>query len=494
VKCVHCGTEMQLRAEHCPACGKRAVVDFDMLTESVHEDAAARRGDNISSYMRWILLAMLIAGAVIYSVNDLYDKPLNYDGAGLPAVQASGNLTLDLPSIEKAFADPRAKAVLPAPNRTAFAYRVSPMKDRLRQAGKGDIAPEKLKSVSTSIGFGLKFLATNQTGDGSWPTFVHPRDWEQWNTAEYRWGNVGVTALVVMAFLGEGETWPDEDKPKSKSIYGDKIKKGLRYLAAQQDPKTGRFGPAEGDLTHHMYNQGMATMAVCEAAGLSGDEQLREIAQKAVDYIVRAQTAKGGWNYHGRSEGKDDTSVSSWQVQALFSAKEIGLQVPDEALKKALKMYQEATQAEGFVRYEAGSADAEDANRISLCGVALMTRQLLGEDARTPVFQKLSAKLIENAPDVKTTWGGNWRPKANNNDDPARSLYDPYRMYFASYGIYFLGGRDWETWNEIMKRSVITMQSSDGAWRTNDPWSLCAGTYYSTAMSILTLQVYYRYQ
>jgi hypothetical protein len=485
---------MQLRAEHCPACGKRAVVDFDMLTESVHEDAAARRGDNISSYMRWVLLAMLIAGAVIYSINDLYDKPLAYDGAGLPAVSASGNLSLNLPSLDKPFADPRAKAVLPSPNRTAFAYRVSPMKERLRQAAKGDVAPEKLKSVSTSVSLGLKFLAANQFGDGSWQAVVHPRDWDQANTAEYKWGSVGVTSLVLMAFLGEGETWPDEDKPKAKSVYGEKIRKGLRFLAAQQDQATGRFGPAEGDLTHHMYNQGMATMAMCEAAGLSGDVQLREIAQKGVNYIVKAQTAKGGWNYHGRPEGKDDTSVSAWQVQALFSAKEIGLEVPEETLKKALKMYQEATQPEGFVRYDAGSTDAEDVNRISLCGVALMTRQLLGEDTRTPVFPKLSAKLIDNAPEVKLAWGGNWRPKANNNDDATRSLYDPYRMYFASYGIYFLGGRDWETWNDIMKRSVITMQSSDGAWRTNDPWSLSGGTHYSTAISILTLQVYYRYQ
>jgi hypothetical protein len=94
----------------------------------------------------------------------------------------------------------------------------------------------------------------------------------------------------------------------------------------------------------------------------------------------------------------------------------------------------------------------------------------------------------------KVEWGNNWRPGASNNDDGARSGYDPYRVFYMTYGMYFMGGKDWDTYNDAMRTAVIRMQSADGSWKCNDPHSTNAGTFYSTALSILTLQVYYRLQ
>lgn len=506
MKCIYCGADNPIRAEHCQQCGKKIVVDFDTLAESVHEDAAVARREKLSGYLKWAILALLIIGALIFGINDMFDKPLVYDGSGLPALTVPGSVALDVPEVQKKYVDPRPTPALPEARITAFGYRSSPIKDKLRAANKGDIAPPGLRAPQVAIGEGLRWLSGHQISDGCWPVTIEPLVWTQQNVKEYAWGSVGVTSLVLLAYFGEGETWLGDDPGRKKSQYADRILKGIKFLAQAQDPATGMFRvyniaqhvfeDGAGGATHFMYNQGMATLAMCEAAGISGDPYLREVAQKGTDYIVKAQTAAGGWNYRGETQGDSDTSLSAWQVQALCAAREIGLKVPPEAYSKALEMYQKATQAEGYVRYLADKEDKEDRNRISLCGVALMMRQLLGDDGRGPTVKKLASVLVEQAkPDyTKPFWGRDWKPEQPKNDDGARAKYDPYLIYFATYGLFFMGGSTWDQWHDAEKKAVIEMQSADGGWHTNDTWTCCGGTSYATALSILTLQVYYRIQ
>lgn len=491
MKCANCNAEVQLRQEHCPVCGQRVTVDFDVLAQSVHEDAAVERGQKIGAALRWLLLSTLIAGALIYGVNDLYDKPLIYDGAGMAALPGPANTTIDIETLQKPYLDPRPDPALPQAKSTAFGYRFSPIKERIRSASKGDVPAERVKSIPSAISEGLKFLAAHQTADGSWTGYVVPREWDQLRTKEHTWGQTGICGLVVLAFLGEGEIWIKDPKTQRPSLYAEKVRKGLRYIAQQQDAD-GRFGAGEGETVHFMYNQGICTLAMCEAAGLSGDEQLREIAQKALNYIVKSQTPEGGWNYRGAVEGDSDTSVTAWVVQALLAGKEAGLKIPDECMNKAAEMYKNATAPDGRVMYSLKNDDKQD--RPSLTGVALMLRQLQGEDPRSPSIRKLSDKLRDQLPSSKPTWGRDWKPNMPKNDDETRAAYDPYKIYFCTYGMYFIGGKDWENWNEAMKKAVCEMQSADGSWKCNDVWSTCGGTLYSTALSILTLQVYYRIQ
>ena len=75
-----------------------------------------------------------------------------------------------------------------------------------------------------------------------------------------------------------------------------------------------------------MYDHAIATIALCEAYGLSHDEKLRGPAEKAVAYIVNGQHAeKGGWRYE---PGEDsDILVTGWQYLALKSAQLAGFDV-----------------------------------------------------------------------------------------------------------------------------------------------------------------------
>ncbi len=73
-----------------------------------------------------------------------------------------------------------------------------------------------------------------------------------------------------------------------------------------------------------MYSHGLATIALSEAYGLSGDKQVGQAAQRAVDFILTAQNkTDGGWRYNPGDAG--DTSVVGWQLMALKSAHMAGL-------------------------------------------------------------------------------------------------------------------------------------------------------------------------
>ena len=65
-----------------------------------------------------------------------------------------------------------------------------------------------------------------------------------------------------------------------------------------------------------MYSHGLATLALSEAYGLTGDKQVGQAAQKGIDFIIAAQNkTDGGWRYNPGDAG--DTSAFGWQISAL---------------------------------------------------------------------------------------------------------------------------------------------------------------------------------
>src|SRR5262245_18453472 len=125
-----------------------------------------------------------------------------------------------------------------------------------------------------------------------------------------------------MPLLGAGHT----HKPDPKNDYHKNIFKGLEFMIRKQEKRTGNFGGG-------MYAHGLATIAICEAYGLSQDAKLRQPAQLAINYIVEAQDPVGCcWRY--RPKERDDTSVVGWQVMALKSGQMSGLYVPEKTMRK----------------------------------------------------------------------------------------------------------------------------------------------------------------
>ena len=137
MKCPHCGAEMSLRQEHCQKCGKKAVVDFDMLASSVHDDAAVRRGGKIENGLKWGVLALLFIGSILFGVNSTWDREIGYDGSATPVFDRAGAMGLAVPKMEEPYKDPRLAPPLPIPKDTTFGYRTGVVKDR--QIGRAHV-------------------------------------------------------------------------------------------------------------------------------------------------------------------------------------------------------------------------------------------------------------------------------------------------------------------------------------------------------------------
>ena len=77
-----------------------------------------------------------------------------------------------------------------------------------------------------------------------------------------------------------------------------------------------------------------------------------------------------------------------------------------------------------------------------------------------------------------------------------------YYWYYATQLLHNMKGDKWERWNLKIREGLISMQVKDGtcaqgSWDPFQPqpdlWGRTAGRLYLTSLSILTLEVYYRY-
>ncbi|HZN64384.1 MAG TPA: hypothetical protein VFB66_03730, partial [Tepidisphaeraceae bacterium] len=178
-----------------------------------------------------------------------------------------------------------------------------------------------------AVGRALAWLARQQEPDGRW-TYVSGNS--RPGQRPPRPHDTALTGLALLAFLGADHT-PDKPGPYQKLTAA-----AVEYLLAQQRSNgdlRGRFAGGGADAGN-MYDQGIATLALCEAALMTGDGRVVEAATRGAEFIVKAQHRQtGGWRYVPGEHG--DTSVFGWQVMALHSAKQLGVEVPQRTSELA---------------------------------------------------------------------------------------------------------------------------------------------------------------
>ncbi|NOT32420.1 MAG: hypothetical protein HOP15_18395, partial [Planctomycetes bacterium] len=87
---------------------------------------------------------------------------------------------------------------------------------------------------------------------------------------------------------------------------------------------------------------------------------------------------------------------------------------------------------------------------------------------------------------------------SGNDDFVRRARGNLYFWYYATLALFRVGGREWERWNTALQATLLPAQDEDGSWRPLDVYSEYAGDddgerTYSTAMCVLSLEIYYRY-
>jgi hypothetical protein len=225
-----------------------------------------------------------------------------------------------------------------------------------------------------------------------------------------------------------------------------------------------------------MYSHGIATIALCEAYGMTKDLALVEAAQAGVNFLTYAQNPQtGGWHY--APKGKGDTSVVGWQMMALKSASMAGLAVDLSVVRKANFFLDQMAWEEGAsYHYSFDSLQRGAGYNPSCTACALLCRMYSGMPKDHPSLKAIIAKFNSAGPSATNT----------------------YYNYYATQVMKQHGGKEWDTWNEKMRDKLLGMQSqtgkSAGSWFWEDGHSTDqGGRFYTTCMATMILEVYYRY-
>jgi hypothetical protein len=346
-------------------------------------------------------------------------------------------------------------------NGTGFGGRGSGSRKAMLATGGGT------KHTERAVTAALVWLANHQLSDGSWSlqNYVQRCQDKTCSGQGDVSADAGATAMGLLPFLAAGQTH------KSKGSYKNHIRAGIEWLIRHQQ----QDGNLAKGAQQMMYSHGLATIALCEAYGLTADREVGRAAQGAVNFILAAQnTADGGWRYNPKDPG--DTSVVGWQLMALKSAHMAGLDVGGSVFSGTSKWLDSVAAHDGTeYAYQPGMGSTS-----TMTSVGLLCRQYLGAKRDNPMLVGGMAYLMKNLPDD--------------------ALPNVYYWYYATQVMHNMSGYEWDAWNRKMRDILVhtqvrnTSECANGSWPPgNDPWGRRGGRVMQTSLSALTLEIYYRY-
>jgi len=311
----------------------------------------------------------------------------------------------------------------------------------------GEVIPRDVRELYDR---GLQFLATTQGEKGDW-------------TGTGGEAGPGSTGLAVMAFLASGED-------PNFGPYSSHVRKAVRSLVSAQDATTGILGQS-------MYHHGFGMLGLAEAYGAVDERSLwpdgkgpRSIGQ-ALELAVRAALTSqkknplNAWRYSPAATDAD-TSVSGAVLVGLLAARNAGVEVPDEAIDKAVGYFKSMTTTpSGFVAYSGGMGGFGDSlarSSIAALGYAVARRKDL------PEFKATLGHLKERL------------------DQPPQ-VYPEYTRYYQAQALFQGDVPAWEKWNTLLVRQLKQAQQPDGSFRGQ------FGPSVGTSMSLLALALNYRF-
>lgn len=282
---------------------------------------------------------------------------------------------------------------------------------------------------------GLQFLVQSQNAQGGWSDGMGSQP--------------AVVGLAILSMLAHGED-------PNNGPYAPSIKRGLNFILGAQSKETGYIGSS-------MYNHGFATLALAEAYGTVNDPRLGPALQEAVKLILNSQARNsyGAWRYSPESSDAD-TTVSGANLVALFAARNAGLGVPEEAVRKALQFYGRCRSQDGGFGYT--GPEGSNGPRTAIGALVFGLAKQKDSSTFKGAFQFLNR-------------GGNQTDGG----------YYHYFLYYASQAYFHASVAAWTEWNAANVATLKTSQRGDGGWDGSN------GTTFCTASALLSMALNYRY-
>jgi hypothetical protein len=300
----------------------------------------------------------------------------------------------------------------------------------------------------------MDYVRASQQADGSWGDKEYPK-------------SSRTTALCCMALLAEGSL------PRV-GYSGKALDRGIAYLlSCEKDngllvgPNTYRYGP--------MYDHVWATTVLLQAYGnCPWRAGMQQKISRALQAILKAQKADGGWRYSVSPTGRSCVPVTADVLTVLRLGRLSGFGVPEEAAARAeafiLRCAKPSCPEEaGTIRYrEFGEPGIPSTTASGLVG--LFSRGRYDHDYVRPCLDRIryaySRAHLEDF--SRSTW--------------FRSFH--HGCYYVSQVVYLAGDEYWAPWYRKFAATLEAEQAEDGSFRD------ARGNRVSpTAISALVLQV-----
>jgi hypothetical protein len=288
-----------------------------------------------------------------------------------------------------------------------------------------------------------------------------------------------MTALAGMCFLLEGSTLRE-------GKYSMHLRRCVDWYLKRSQPN-GLLGNPNNptEANHYMHGHGYALLFLACVYGEEEDEKRRKdlerILTRAVEFCGKAQASTGGWGYTSAAENGDwdEGSVTVTQLQALRAARNAGIPVPTSVIDKAVKYLKDCTNPDGGIRY---------------------TFHRLGESR--PPITAAGVACAFSAGDYSSDYAKRWLAFCQKNIPIGRGRmpHDEYQNYYVSQAVYVLGEDryaklfpgappaerlTWSQYREAMYAYLKSTQGLDGSW-TGGYVGPIFGT--TTALTILQLE------
>lgn len=331
------------------------------------------------------------------------------------------------------------------------------------------ISPEVRQSVKRAVGW----LITQQRSQGFFMDSEHPEAVPQASGA--------MTALAIMGLSSVGHM-PGDPTPEGKSMV-----RALKFMTENIVPTDeGYLGQADRS---RMYGHGIMTLMYAEMLGQTLDDtmdkKIRARVKNAIDLIIRSQDVikseanRGGWRYEPASSDAD-ISVSVWQVMSLRAAKNAGLEVPRQAIDRAVayikRSYRSERDANGVPRdMEAAFSYEPYGGRqtFSTTAAGVLALQVCGQYEAPEVLGGTNY-LLKNPPSPNEPWFF-------------------YGNYYYAQCMYQRGGDFAGVARQKTEKMLLDLQQPDGSWQPRNGNERSAGPIYATALALLSLSVHYHY-
>lgn len=352
--------------------------------------------------------------------------------------------------------------------------------------------PPTAAEIDTAIEQGVRFLLEAQNADGSWGSATRTKGLNIYAPIPggHHAFRAGTTALALAALIEVGD--PTDDTVRRS------IERAEKWIFA----KLPELRRANVDAIYNVWGHAYGIQALVRMYHRRPDDEnrrqkIRDLIANQIEKLKRYEYVSGGWGYydfrqHTNKPGGSATSFTTATVLVAFKeAEQIGVGVPDQLVRRALRSIQRQCKPDGSylysLRYDLMVRPMRGINRRA---GSLGRSQACHYALRIWGDQTITDKVLTNWLDrliVRNGWLniGRKRPVPHEAWAGVAGYFYFYGHYYAARQLKLLSPTERIPRAEHLAAIILKHQERNGSW-----WDFPFYAYhqpYGTALALMTL-------